>query len=175
LVTIFGNLFATYKFFLIMTNLAMNCWTKCAIAVVALGLQTAIAVPVFADRVDRLLSTRSCPECDLLGANLDGAALNGANLTQANLRGANLSNTNLIGGTLLGAFLQNANLYKANLRGVNFTNADLSDADLTNADLTGARLTDAVTKGANFNNAKFCRTIMPDNSINNRNCRTQGD
>jgi uncharacterized protein YjbI with pentapeptide repeats len=142
---------------------------------IGMGLQTAIATPALADSVDQLLSTRSCPECNLNNANLERAALNGANLTQSNLRAANLSHANLTGGTLTGAYLQNANLYNANLRGVNFTNADLTDADLTKADLTSARLSDAVTKGANLKNAKLCRTIMPDNSINNRDCRTQGD
>ncbi|CAN1208887.1 hypothetical protein TUMEXPCC7403_01600 [Tumidithrix helvetica PCC 7403] len=161
--------------------LFVNFWTKSMIeakfwwvAAIVLGMQTAIAAPVFADQVDRLLSTRSCPECNLSNANFDSAALNGANLSQANLRSANFSNANLIGGNLTGANLFQANLYNANLRGANFTNADLSDVDLTKADLTNARLTDAVTKGTNLRNAKLCRTIMPDNSINNQNCRTQG-
>jgi uncharacterized protein YjbI with pentapeptide repeats len=38
--------------------------------------------------VDKLLSTKQCPNCDLSEANLIGANLSGANLSGANLSGA---------------------------------------------------------------------------------------
>ncbi|WP_257998862.1 pentapeptide repeat-containing protein [Fischerella thermalis] len=95
------------------------------------------------DAVNRLLSTRECPGCDLQGAKLERADLSGVNLSNANLTGAdlekaNLSNANLSGANLTNADLEEANLTGANLKGANFQRADLEDANLTNADVTGA-------------------------------------
>ena len=90
---------------------------------------------------------------DLSYANLPGIDLTGARiLTAANLRGANLSGANLTGATLTGA--------------------DLTGANLTNADLTATNLTDAKTFfiPTSVKGAKFCRTIMPNGSVNNSGC-----
>ncbi|BAZ04115.1 pentapeptide repeat-containing protein [Calothrix sp. NIES-3974] len=84
------------------------------------------------DAVNRLLSTRECPGCNLRGAKLERADLQGVNLSNADLTGADL---------------ENANLTNANLRGANFTNADLEDANLTNADVTGANFQGADLEG----------------------------
>jgi uncharacterized protein YjbI with pentapeptide repeats len=77
---------------------------------------------------------------DLSGATLSGATLREASLTMASLTGANLSG---------------AGLSKADLRGANLREAELSGADMTEAKLE---------------NAKFCKTIMPDDTMNNRDC-----
>ena len=63
--------------------------------------------------LDRLLTTRKCPECDLSGADLSFANLKNTKLSDANLKGANLK----------GAFLFDAIL----------SDAILSDADLSDA------------------------------------------
>lgn len=73
--------------------------------------------------VNRLLSTRECPGCNLQGAKLERADLQGVNLSNANLTDADL---------------EKANLSNANLSGANLTNADLEAANLTNANVTGA-------------------------------------
>ena len=86
-------------------------------------------------------------------ANLPGIDLTGARiLTTANLRGANLSGANLTGATL--------------------TRADLTGANLTNANLTATNLSGAKTFfiPTSIKGAKFCRTIMPNGSVNNSGC-----
>jgi len=120
-------------------------------------------------------------EVDLRGADLSGANLSragelgGANLHRADLGGANLSRAGLIGVGLSRAALREADLREANLSGANLRLADLREADLSGANLTGADLARANLKGANLTGAdlrgaKFCRTAMPDGSINDRDC-----
>ena len=76
------------------------------------------------EQIKQLLTTKQCPGCELINANLAGA-----DLSQADLSGANL----------LGANLRGANLANANLTNANLGSADLIGADLTDADLSGAR------------------------------------
>ena len=56
-------------------------------------------------------------------------------------------------------------LNDANLEGTNLMSANLYKADLQNANLEGTNL-----MSANLRDARFCRTIMPDGSIANRDC-----
>ena len=125
-----------------------------------------------------LLSTKSCPHCDLRGANLTNANLTNANLFRAtldvanltnanltnadlyyvnlfyaNLTGANLTGANLTNATLVGANLTNANLFRATLDVANLTNANLTNADLYYVNLFYANLTGANLTGANLTNA----------------------
>ena len=80
-------------------------------------------------------------KCDFGGSNaLENANCKGCNLTSANLR-------------------------KADASGAKLTNANLSKVCLVDADLTGANFT-----GANTSGAIFCRTRMPNGSINNSGC-----
>ena len=44
------------------------------------------------------------------------------------------------------------------------------NANLTDADLRGANLTDANLSGAALDGAIYCKTTMPNGSINNTNC-----
>jgi hypothetical protein len=62
--------------------------------------------------------------------------------------------------------LSRANLRGADLTGVNFTRANLSGACLVDANFFGATFTNST----NLYNAIFCRTIMPDGSVNNSGC-----
>jgi uncharacterized protein YjbI with pentapeptide repeats len=98
------------------------------------------------NNVDKLIETKSCPECDLSDANLSGANLSGAILFLTNLSDADLTNANLYG-----ADLQAANLTEANLTGADLTGADLAETDLTGANLEGAILDGAT--GADFTGA----------------------
>ncbi len=79
-----------------------------------------------------------------------GANLSGCNLTLANLSGKDL--------------------YAVNLTDANLTYATLTDANLTYANLTGANLTGAILAGAILRDTLFCRTTMPDGTINNSGC-----
>ncbi|QQP88164.1 pentapeptide repeat-containing protein [Skermanella sp. TT6] len=116
----------------------------------------------------------------LRGANLSGANLTGANLAGSHLFGINLSGAflykiNLSGASLIeadlskaaldGADLSEADLVGANLREARLYMANLSGADLSEADLTGARLRDV-----NLETVTLCNTIMPDGTLNNRDC-----
>ena len=71
--------------------------------------------------LNTLITTNSCPRCDLSGANLKYAGLSEANLYEANLTGTDLTNASLVEANLSHANLSHANLYLAHLNG-----ADLS-------------------------------------------------
>jgi uncharacterized protein YjbI with pentapeptide repeats len=85
--------------------------------------------------------------------------------------GANISNCDFGGMTAL---------RRANCRGCNASSIDLSRADASGADFGGANLggaclvdtdlTGAVLKGAQLGGAIFCRTRMPNGSLDNSGC-----
>ena len=93
-----------------------------------------------------ILSTNSCPGCNLNGANLNDANLSGARLTQARLFNARLNR----------ADLSNARLIRADLTGALMTRAILNRARLNAADLSFATLTNADLTRANFSGATWC-------------------
>lgn len=102
----------------------------------------------------QLLSTGSCPACDLSYADLSGHDLIGANLAGANLSGANLEHTNLRGANLQGATLLGLNLSDTPLSGANLKQADLSDLDI---DLV---FEDVEIIGTQFEGARFKHGIV---------------
>lgn len=146
------------------------------------------------------LSRADLTEANLRGANLSSSSMGGSNFYRANLQksilpltqlklaifreadlqDANLQKANLEEADFQNAVLTNANLegavlHKANLRYADLRNANLKNADFKNAILTGANLSGAddgiiFFNEANFSEAKFCKTKMPDGSINNRDC-----
>lgn len=148
------------------------------------------------------LSFAKLDEANLSGANLEGTVLGAAQLNAANLSGANLkfailrqaelNNANFEGadltaaefrcgaGTctgLTGTSFRNANLTRADFRVVGFT--PVSEVGLEGTDFTGANLTEATfegasLKGALMEQAKFCKTTMPDGTISNRDCESEG-
>ena len=89
---------------------------------------------------------------------------------RANLSGADLSLANLTAADLSGADLSSADLGFANLSGADLPGTDLRGANLSRANLFKADLRAADVTGANLISAHFCRTTMPDGSINNRGC-----
>ncbi|MDI9638748.1 pentapeptide repeat-containing protein [Oscillatoria amoena NRMC-F 0135] len=145
------------------------------------------------------LSFAQLNKVNLAGANLEGAILgaaqlNGANLSRANLksailRQAQLNHTNFEGADLTGAEFRcgagtctdltgtlfiNANLTRADFRVVGFTpvgEVGLEGVDFTGANLTEANFEGASLKGALLEQAKFCKTTMPDGTLSNRNCQ----
>jgi uncharacterized protein YjbI with pentapeptide repeats len=112
-----------------------------------------------------------CPGADLSGADLGAitskghpgrlpAKLSGGNFSGANFEGAYMARIDLSGADLSNANFRGANLYQATLFEANLSGANLTDVDLSFADMD-----DAVTDGA-----IFCRTTMPDTSVNNSDC-----
>ncbi|PSB40350.1 pentapeptide repeat-containing protein [Chamaesiphon polymorphus] len=119
-------------------------------------LLTSLATTAKAENMShlrQLLSTKSCPQCDLAGVglvtnNLAGAKLERANLAGANLSQANLAGADLRGANLAGASFNGANLTGADLRGANLNGTDLRSAYLTNANVTGIDVSAAYLDGA---------------------------
>ena len=107
---------------------------------------------------------------DLEGANLKGTYLLGANLGRANLKGANLEGADLEGAILGGANLEGAYLFGTYLGDADLGGANLEGAYLIGANLEGAYLFEANLGRADLEGAIFCKTTMPDGSINNDDC-----
>ena len=116
----------------------------------------------------------------LVGSSLRFANFNYANLSYANLRNVDAHRTNF-----RHCNLNHAHLIKAQASRAEFNNANLEWAQCIKADMRGAIFTGANLKNANFSgaillNAKdfdagaegliLCKTVMPDGSINNRDC-----
>ncbi len=118
----------------------------------------------------KLLETKECAGCDLTSAYLSGINLTGANFEGANLRGADLSKTLLSRANLQKADLTNANLTGASLIGVKLSEAKLHNVMMHNVDLREANLRGVDQRGVLMYGARFCKTIMPDGSINNDDC-----
>ena len=112
-----------------------------------LGMVVIYDLPQFSNQP----SPKSCPGCNLTGADMKGGELRDANLTGANLARANLANVNLMDADLTGADLRETNLTGAVLVGANLTEADLSGAELTSTFLKGAILDGVI--GADFTGA----------------------
>jgi len=97
----------------------------------------------------RLLETKRCYGCslvgvDLAGKKLVGADLEGADLTGSNLQGADLEKANLKGAILVRVDLRNADLRKADLYKANLSGADVTGARLEGAFLDEAQLSDII-------------------------------
>lgn len=156
-----------------------------------------------ASLVDAKMAQANLWQAVLSNANLSNANLSGAQLRAANAAAANLRRANLSGATLYNAELSDAVLNDADLTGaklgdakasraklnravlneasmhhIDLTGAELTQASLVNASLLQANLTDANLQGANLTGARlteaiYCRTRMPDGSINNSRCPAQ--
>ena len=124
-------------------------------------------------------TTNVCKYCDLSDAPMAGRDMRGADFQNANLSGAVMSLANMgerpmEKRTLLTNF-EDANLRRADLSGANLHLANFSNAYLRETNFTGADLSEAVLLKANMKDAvltgtKFCKTIMPDGTVNNSGC-----
>jgi uncharacterized protein YjbI with pentapeptide repeats len=147
------------------------------------------SVPVMAANpahVQQLKDTRSCPGCDLSGADLTLLFADqdySLDDPTVNLGGADLAGTVLKGSFFYQASFKNARMHGADLRGSNLTAAHMDGADLTatklgiwdmhRTNLSGTDFTDAnLTRasGADLENANTCRTTLPDGSIDAGYC-----
>jgi uncharacterized protein YjbI with pentapeptide repeats len=109
---------------------------------------------------------------ELLGNNLSGANLSGAGFDRVAVQGNRLASVNLVKATIVvSSFNEN-----------DFTGARLQQADLTSSDFVRANFTNANLRDAkegrvniffgwtNFDGARFCNTVMPNGTLNNRDC-----
>ena len=150
-----------------------------------LGLLAIASCASHSDQVEQLLDTNACPTCDLSGTNLQRLDLQQADLRGANLQEANLQQANLRDVLLIGSNLQQANLMRVNLDDAILVNANLQSASLQRARIRGADLRGAQFKGADLESAdlshssvdpvaleaaRLCATVMPDQTIEKRDC-----
>ncbi len=117
--------------------------------------------------------TESCPApepgstssgCNFAGRSFAGQDHNGSLFRRIDGREANFDNTDNRGSVFAEACLHGASFRGANLGGSTWGDACLVDADFTGADLGG--------DSATFGGAVFCRTTMPDGTVNDRDCGT---
>jgi uncharacterized protein YjbI with pentapeptide repeats len=107
--------------------------------------------------ITTLQETKSCPEC-----NLSGADLNRMDLSGANLQGANLSRSKMFLTDLSDANMQNSDLREAQFGGADLANADLRGADLTGASLAGAYLVGAILDGEMVTTSLYAQNEIAD-------------
>ncbi len=85
--------------------------------------------------------------------------------------GANLTRCDFTGSAAMqGATCAGCNLSKTGFRNADLSGADLARTNLDKACLVGANLRGALLAGANSSGAIYCGTIMPDGSVNDRDC-----
>ncbi len=114
-----------------------------------------VPVPNLAERM-QLAKTGSCAQCALTDADLSYKRLAGADLNGASLHSTNFMRSDLTSARFVGA----------DLTAANFIWADVHKADFTDANLKGALMSEV----KNIQGAVFCRTTMPDGSLNNAGC-----
>jgi hypothetical protein len=98
-------------------------------------------------------AARSCPRCDLRGADLSGKDLTEINLTGADLSNANLTNAKLDGASFNGANLTGTRFDQASVKRSNFSRANLASASFAHASLNAANLQFATLTGTIFADA----------------------
>ncbi|WP_108945980.1 pentapeptide repeat-containing protein [Shewanella halifaxensis] len=122
------------------------------------------------DNVTTLISTNSCQNCDLSGADLNNATLTFADLSGADLSDAILTNVDLFESTLTGTNFSGADMSNGDFRGSEMTYADLSNANLTgayfsSAQLSPADLDNATVTDTDFDNANLVGATWIDGGI----------
>jgi len=165
------------------TNLKRGGYTSLLLAAALCSVPAVAANPA---HVQQLKDTRSCPGCDLSGAdltllfadqeysmddptvNLDGADLTGAILKGAFLYQASFKNARMNGADLRGSNLTGAHMENADMTGTSFGNWDIHWSNLSGTYLTDANLTGAT--GADLEDANSCRTTLPDGSVDAGYC-----
>jgi hypothetical protein len=86
-------------------------------------------------------------------------------------KGKNLAKCCYDGQDFAGANFEGSNLGSANFAGANASNASFGGANLGKACLVDAILTGAtINNSTNLGGVIFCRTVMPDDSVNNSGC-----
>ncbi|MEW6038216.1 MAG: S8 family serine peptidase [Pseudomonadota bacterium] len=128
-----------------------------------------------ADLSGAQLRSANLTGADLSRAKMNAATLHSADLSEAKLGAADLSGAKLGDAKASKAKLSQAVLNEASMHHIDLSGAELTDASLINASLLQANLTDANLLGANLTGARltgviFCRTRMPDGTVNNSNC-----
>ncbi len=102
---------------------------------------------------------------DFKDAYMDGTILNGADLREALLDYSYLPNAQFNGADLFGADLSNASFLEEQLSFDNDPGSDNYNSDFRARNMEEARMA--------LQSAKLCNTIMPDGTVENRDCESQ--
>ena len=129
-----------------------------------------------------LKENRSCVGCNLSKLNLglqdlQSVDLRGANLRYSYLVNVDLSNANLSNSDLSKTYMNGANLSATKLVETDFEGAELELANFAKQfslmNLVGAYLLHASISEEQLNNAKLCKTVLPDASTSYQIVRTK--
>ena len=133
-----------------------------------------------ADLTNADLSDVIWEKADFTGAKLwlvrfNKAVLKNANFDQVQLDSADMLGADFSNANFAGVFMDGVDIRAANFTGANCEGATFDSDGPRDPQYLGANFTDANLKGAEIaiNGNKFiyfCRTIMPDGTINNRDC-----
>jgi uncharacterized protein YjbI with pentapeptide repeats len=112
---------------------------------------------------------------DLSGANLRdilivGSKILDSDFSAADLTDARISTSDLSGSNFTEATLDRVHFTTVNLSGTLFKNAKIDLGTATNVNLTDANFQGARITASWVEFRQFCRTVMPDGSINNSAC-----
>jgi hypothetical protein len=94
----------------------------------------------------------------------------GKNLTNCDFSGQDLRGKSLRGANLSGASFASANLCGTDLRGANLQRTDFTTANLTRVDFRGTNLSTA-----RLDLATFCQTRLPNGTLDNSGCPSDGE
>lgn len=111
------------------------------------------------------LQNSDLDHADLGWTVFDGASFHGSVMRYASFNNAEI-NPALVSYPVVGPRITPT----ADLTSTNLDNSYLSLADFSGADFTDSSLYNAATDLTNFEGATFCRTVMPDETVNNDDC-----
>lgn len=133
-----------------------------------------------ADLTDADLSDVIFLEADFTGARMYWTRLNKAQLRNANFENSELGYADMLGGdfskaNFAGVFMDGVDIRAANFTGTNCEGAIFDSDGPKDPQYLGANFMDANLKDATIyidgnKFVYFCRTIMPDGTVNNRDC-----
>jgi uncharacterized protein YjbI with pentapeptide repeats len=112
---------------------------------------------------------------DLSGAKLRGLLLTSSKITGSNFTGADftearIANTDFSGSDFTAAVFEGAHLTNVKLTATSFRNAKLKQVVATNINVTDADFEGAEVFDSWQEMTIFCRTLMPDGSLNSAAC-----
>ena len=104
------------------------------------------------------------------GGTYSGCYYGYTDMSNMDLSKANFSDVQFPYATLTSTNFAGSNLSYAQFGYAYMSNSNLSNANLTGAYMFGANLSGANMTGATLTNIQYCKTIMPNGTINNSNC-----
>jgi uncharacterized protein YjbI with pentapeptide repeats len=121
-------------------------------------------------KVALTLDARDLSGAKLRGLLLTGSKITGTNFTGADFTEARIGTTDFSGSDFTGAVFEGAHLTSVKLTATSFRNATLQGVVATNINVTDADFEGAEVFDSWQEMTIFCRTVMPDGSLNSAAC-----